>query len=81
MKLLSEMESRVAEAYCHGMSDKEISSYLHMAVWTVRTHKKHIYRKIGAHNEQMLVLFCVSDRMQKEWAPREVEVRGLNAIF
>lgn len=81
MKNLSETESRVADAYCHGMSDKEISSYLHMAVWTVRTHKKHIYSKIGAHNEQMLVLFCVSCKMEKGWDPKEVEARGLDALF
>ena len=44
MKQLSDMENRVAEQYCHGLTDKEIADELDKPIWTVRTHKKHIYK-------------------------------------
>jgi len=81
MASLSETELAVAEQYCHGLTDKEISSALGKPIWTVRTHKKHIYRKLSIATTHELVLYMVSLFVGKEWNPKELRRRGLAALL
>ncbi len=81
MKMLSETEGIIAEWYCHGLTDKEIAEQLSKPVWTIRTHKKHIYSKLGISTTHELVLYMVSRHFGKEWDLREVRRRGLAAVL
>lgn len=81
MKALSDTENQVAEQYCHGLTDKEIASVLDKPIWTVRTHKKHIYKKLSIATTHELVLFMVSRFVGKEWNADEVKRKGLAALL
>lgn len=81
MTPLSETELAVAEKYCHGLTDKEISSDLGKPIWTIRTHKKHIYKKLSIATTHELVLYMVSLFVGKEWNMAEVRRRGLAALL
>lgn len=81
MKQLSDMENRVAEQYCHGLTDKEIADELDKPIWTVRTHKKHIYKKLSIATTHELVLYMVAKFLGKEYNAREVRQKGLAAFM
>lgn len=81
MKMLSDTELVIAEWYCHGLTDKEIAEVLDKPVWTVRTHKKHIYSKLGISTTHELVLYMVSRHFGKVWNLREVRRSGLAAVL
>lgn len=78
---LSEAEMSVAEQYCHGLTDKEVASSLGKPVWTVRTHKKHIYKKLSIATTHELVLYMVALFIGKEWDIKELRRRGLAALL
>lgn len=78
---LSPTEFHIAESYCRGLIDKEVAEVVDKPVWTVRTHKKHIYQKLQISSMQELVLWMVCKRIGKVWNAREVRLRGLNAIL
>lgn len=78
---LSETERMVAEQYCHGLMDSEIAEKLSKPVWTIRTHKKHIYKKLGIATTHELVLYMVSVFVGKKWDAKEIRRAGLAAIL
>lgn len=78
---LSPTEFNIAESYCRGLIDKEVAEVVDKPVWTVRTHKKHIYQKLQISSMQELVLWMVCKRIGKVWNAREVRLRGLSAIL
>lgn len=78
---LSPTEYHIAEIYCRGLIDKEVAEVVNKPVWTVRTHKKHIYQKLQISSMQELVLWMVCKRIGKSWNAREVRLRGLSAIL
>lgn len=78
---LSPTEFHIAESYCRGLIDKEVAEVVDKPVWTVWTHKKHIYQKLQISSMQELVLWMVCKRIGKVWNAREVRLRGLSAIL
>jgi DNA-binding CsgD family transcriptional regulator len=48
--LLTETEMKIAAMIKNGMSSKEITSLMHITLETVKTHRKHIRRKLNIHN-------------------------------
>lgn len=78
---LSKVEEQIAETYCHGYTDKEVSEILEKPIWTVRTHKKHIYSKLGISTTHELILYMVAKYLGHPWNLSEVRKRGLSAIM
>ena len=78
---LSPTELRIAELYCHGLIDKEISEQVRKPIWTVRNHKRHIYQKLGIATTHELVLYMVCKALGREWNLRELRLRGLAAFL
>lgn len=78
---LSPTELQIAELYCHGLIDKEISEQVRKPIWTVRNHKRHIYQKLGISTTHELVLYMVCKVLGKEWNLRELRLRGLSAFL
>ena len=78
---LTPTELQIAECYCHGLVDKEISERVSKPIWTVKTHKKHIYQKLGIATTHELVLWMLCRYVGKGWSAREVRLRGLSAIL
>lgn len=50
ISLLTETEMKIAAMIKNGMSSKEITSLMHITLETVKTHRKHIRRKLNIHN-------------------------------
>ena len=78
---LTPTELQIAECYCHGLVDKEISERVNKPIWTVKTHKKHIYQKLGIATTHELVLWMLCRYIGKGWSAKEVRLRGLSAIL
>lgn len=81
MKALSDTELVVAGWYCHGLADKEVADIMGKPVWTIRTHKKHIYVKLGISTTHELVLYMISRHFGRVWNIGELRRRGLAAVM
>lgn len=75
------VELKVAELYCHGFIDKEVADRLGKPVWTIRTHKKHIYKKLGISSQQELVLYMVARFVGSAFDITSIRKFGLKAIL
>jgi DNA-binding CsgD family transcriptional regulator len=51
---LSEREAQIAYHAVSGKADREIATSLFLSIATVRTHLRHIYRKLGVSNRSSL---------------------------
>ena len=71
----------IAEQYCHGLIDKEVAENLGMPIWTIRTHKKRIYRKLGISSQQELILYLVARFIGASFNIKAIRKYGLQAIF
>jgi DNA-binding NarL/FixJ family response regulator len=47
LRSLSTREAQVLHSLAHGLSNKEIAAALGLSVGTVKTHLRHIFRKLG----------------------------------
>ncbi len=54
-KRLSTRENEIARLLAQGLTNKEISAKTHLAVDTVKTHLRNIYRKLGAKNRSQAI--------------------------
>lgn len=75
------VELKVAELYCHGLLDKEVANRLDKPIWTIRTHKKHIYKKLGISSQQELVLYMVARYVGSAFDITSIRKFGLKAIL
>ena len=53
-ELLTAREAEVLELLQSGRANAEIAQALHVSVETVRTHARHVYRKLGVNNRRDL---------------------------
>ena len=53
-ELLTPREADVLDLLQRGRSNAEIAANLHVSVETVRTHARHIYRKLGVRTRREL---------------------------
>jgi DNA-binding CsgD family transcriptional regulator len=51
---LSDREAQIAYHALLGKADREIAATLFLSLATVRTHLRHVYRKLGVHNRSSL---------------------------
>ena len=55
VELISEREVEVLRLLASNISNQEIAAKLFVSVYTVKTHLKHIYGKLGVHNRTQAV--------------------------
>ncbi|MCD9015899.1 response regulator transcription factor [Parachryseolinea silvisoli] len=60
---LSDREIEIVKLLCEGLTSTQIAEKLFIADQTVKTHRKNILRKIGAHNTSQLVQFALNNRI------------------
>ena len=53
--LLTPREQQVLQGIVDGLSDKEISTRLDLSILTIRTHVKHVYRKMHVNSRTQLL--------------------------
>lgn len=81
MEALSFAERAAFEEYSKGLSDKEVATNLNKPVWTVKTQKKSIYRKLGISKESELVIYAVCEQLKVEFDLKEIRKHGLEILF
>lgn len=59
---LTPRESEVARFLAQGLTNKEISARTHLAVDTVKTHLRSIYRKMGVKNRSQAITELLTSR-------------------
>ena len=78
---LSPSERIVAEEYCKGLADKEVADNLGKSVWTIKTQKRMIYRKLGISKDTELVLYMICERLKRDFDLKEIRKHGLELLF
>ena len=78
---LTRIETQVAEEYCKGLTDKEVADNLCKSVWTIKTQKQVIYRKLGINKDTELVLYMFAQKMKVNFEPKELHKHGLELFF
>jgi len=81
MFALSQTEKVVASEYCKGLADKEVADNLNKSLWTVKTQKRTIYRKLGISKDTELVLYMICDRLHRNFDLKEIRKHGLELLF
>lgn len=80
MKPLSPTEIAVAETYCKGYIDKEVADELNKPVWTIKTHKKHIFQKLGINTTHEMVLYVICLRIGRTFDRKALRREGIRFI-
>ena len=78
---LSPTEKLVAQEYCKGLADKEVANNLGKSVWTIRTQKRTIYRKLGISKDTELFWYMICDRLKRNFDLKEIRKHGLELLF
>lgn len=78
---LSPAEMLVANEYCNGLADKEVANNLSKSVWTIKTQKRTIYRKLGISKDTELLLYMICDRLKRNFDLNELRKHGLELLF
>ncbi len=62
--LLTERELQIATLVASGRSNKQIASQLHISEWTVSTHLRRTFIKLGVDSRAAMVYRCASSIQQ-----------------
>ena len=81
MVILSPAEMLGANEYCKGLADKEVADNLNKSVWTVKTQKRTIYRKLGISKDTELLLYMICDKLKRDFDLNELRKHGLELLF
>lgn len=81
MIVLSPAEMLVANEYCKGLADKEVADNLNKSVWTVKTQKRAIYRKLGISKDTELLLYMICGKLKRDFDLKEIRKHGLELLF
>lgn len=81
MDSLSPAEIQVANEYCKGLADKEVADNLNKSIWTVKTQKRTIYRKLGISKDTELLLYMIFDRLKRDFDLKEIRKHGIELLF
>jgi len=66
---LSFTELRIASLIKNGLTTEEIANHLHISPSTVKTHRKHIRRKLGINNQEYNLRNYLESRLKKGSEP------------
>jgi DNA-binding CsgD family transcriptional regulator len=59
-ELLTERELQIATLVALGRPNKQIADRLHISAWTVSTHLRRIFAKLGVESRAAMVYLCAS---------------------
>ncbi|MBC7863198.1 MAG: response regulator transcription factor [Bacteroidia bacterium] len=62
---ITERESEIIKQFVSGKRSKEIAALLHISPFTVNTHKKNIYKKLGITNNYELAQYAIKTGLLK----------------
>ncbi|ENG6257033.1 helix-turn-helix domain-containing protein [Yersinia enterocolitica] len=67
MMSLTKKEKTICEMILNGMTNREISKYLHRSPHTINSHLKNIYRKNKLKNRaQLCYTFCMEVKINEK---------------
>jgi len=62
---LTERETEIIQLLVSGKRPKEVAEILHISLYTVNTHKKNIYRKLGVNHSYELAKYAIQTGLLK----------------
>lgn len=62
---LTRREKEVLKYIGHGKTSKQIAEVLHLSVYTISNHRRHICKKLGVHSTAQLVAFAVQQALRR----------------
>lgn len=62
---ITERETEIIQLLVSGKRPKEVAEILHISLYTVNTHKKNIYRKLGVNHSYELAKFAMQSGLLK----------------
>lgn len=77
---LSPTEWEIAKEYCFGQTDKEVANRLKKPIWTIKTHKRNIFKKLCVSTTHEMVIYCICIFLNINWDIQRMHNEGL-AIF
>lgn len=63
---LSPRERAIAKLVAHGLPNKSISNLLHISPWTVATHLRRIFGKLGVTSRTAMITRLLEDNLLQE---------------
>jgi DNA-binding NarL/FixJ family response regulator len=60
LTLLTERELEITTLVALGWPNKQIADHLHISEWTVSTHLRRIFAKLGVHSRAAMVYRCTA---------------------
>lgn len=81
METLSPAEWIVSKEYFKGLADKEVADNLQKSVWTIKTQKRTIYRKLGISKDTELVLYVLCMELKRDFDLKEIRKHGIELLF
>ncbi|MCP9611719.1 helix-turn-helix transcriptional regulator [Coprobacter tertius] len=81
METLTHAEWQVAYEYGKGLCDKEVADNLNKSVWTTKTQKRAIYRKLGISKDTELVLYLICMKLKRNFDLKEIRKHGIEVLF
>ncbi len=66
---ITEREIEIIKQLVSGKRSKEIAEILHISPFTVNTHKKNIYRKLGINHSYELAQYALKTGLMKSQIP------------
>jgi DNA-binding NarL/FixJ family response regulator len=65
LRALSPREVEVLQLLCHGLRNKQIAARLGVTIGTVKTHLRHIFRKLNVDDRTGAVLAALQVRLRE----------------
>lgn len=70
----------VALQYAKGLSDKEVAASLFRSVYTIKTQKKTIYRKLGISKDTELLWWLICKRKRIKFDLNNIRTNGIEIL-
>lgn len=70
----------VALQYAKGLSDKEVAASLFRSVYTIKTQKKTIYRKLGISKDTELLWWLICKRLRIKFDLNNIRTNGIEIL-
>jgi DNA-binding CsgD family transcriptional regulator len=77
---LSPREQEIARMVAEGYPNKTIAAVLDISSWTVSTHLRRIFAKLGVHTRAAMVASVLEDGLMLEGAPDPVAVKTRTTV-
>lgn len=78
---ITNTEYQIAKTFCRDLVAKQVAFIIRIKEWTVKTHKKSIYRKLGIYTPVGIVLYVLCKELEIEFDIKQIREKGIDAVI